>query len=181
MAFMSKKRQALSKDDIDDVVTSQAEDDSAWEEPIYVKRAVDEAFSLPADLAARASFLARIHRARVEEWLTRVVQERVELEEASFAEAKRALMKADKAALDIRVPYRDSLLGKKLARSQSPEDYALVFAQQRPHEIAEHLGFRVMEHYLLKVRSAAGLDKELIEKAAENLNRALEIKRGYER
>jgi hypothetical protein len=181
MAFMSKKRQALSKDDIDDVVTSQAEDDSAWEEPIYVKKAVDEAFSLPADLAARASFLARIHRARVEEWLTRVVQERVELEEASFAEAKRALMRADKAALDIRVPYRDSLLGKKLASAHSPEDYALVFARQRPTEIADHLGFRVMEHYLLKVRSAAGLDKELIEKAAENLNRALEIKRGDER
>jgi len=74
MAFISKERQALSKDDIDDVVTSQAEDDSAWEEPIYIKRAVDEAF-----------------------------------------------------------------------------------------------------------RSAAGLDKELIEKAVENLNRALEIKRGYER
>jgi hypothetical protein len=181
MASMSKKRQALSRDEIDDVVISQAEDDSAWEEPVYVKRVVDEAFSLPVDLAARASFLARIHRARVEEWLTRVVQERVELEEASFAEAKRALMRADKAALDIRVPYRDSLLGKKLASAHSPEDYALVFARQRPTEIADHLGFKVMEHYLLKVRAATGIEKKFIDKAVENLNRALEIKRGYER
>ncbi|MFL6259879.1 MAG: hypothetical protein ACJ76Y_09230 [Thermoanaerobaculia bacterium] len=177
---MSKKRQALSTDEIDDIVTRQAEDDSAWEEPVHVKRSVDEAFSLPAGLAARASFLARLHRAGVEEWLTRVVQERVELEEASFAEAKRALMKSDKAALDVRVPSRDSLLRKKLSRAHSQEDYALVFAQQKPTEIADHLGFRVMEHYLLKVRSATGVDKELIDKAVENLNRALEIKRGHE-
>jgi hypothetical protein len=93
---MSKKRQALSRDEIDDIVTSQTEDDSAWEEAVLVKRAADEEFSLPANLAARASFLARLHHSRVEEWLAKVVQERIELEEASFAEAKRALMKADK-------------------------------------------------------------------------------------
>jgi hypothetical protein len=36
--------------------------------------------------------LAQVHRASgVEEWLTRVIRERVELEEVAFAEAKRDL------------------------------------------------------------------------------------------
>jgi len=37
-------------------------------------------------------FLAQVHRASgVEEWLTRVIRERIELEEVAFAEAKRDL------------------------------------------------------------------------------------------
>jgi hypothetical protein len=45
-----------------------------------------------ADLAARAAFLAQVHRASgVEEWLTRVIRERIELEEVAFAAAKRDL------------------------------------------------------------------------------------------
>ena len=44
---------------------------------------------IPAVLAARASFLAQVHRASgLEEWLTRVMRERIELEEEAFAEAK---------------------------------------------------------------------------------------------
>jgi hypothetical protein len=102
MALMTKRQQKLSEEEIDEIVIGHADDDSAWEEPIHVQRPGSEAFSLPADLVARASFLARLHRAKVEEWLTKVVQERVELEEASFVEAKRALMKTDKAALEVR-------------------------------------------------------------------------------
>jgi hypothetical protein len=45
--------------------------------------------SLPGDLAARAAFLAQLHRTKsVEEWLTRVIEERVELEEAVFVGIK---------------------------------------------------------------------------------------------
>jgi hypothetical protein len=48
--------------------------------------------SLPGDLAARASFLARLHRkASVEQWLTHIIQERIELEEAVFSAAKQDL------------------------------------------------------------------------------------------
>jgi hypothetical protein len=48
--------------------------------------------AIPAELAARASFQAQVHRASgVEEWLTRVIRERIELEEEAFAEAKRDL------------------------------------------------------------------------------------------
>jgi hypothetical protein len=48
--------------------------------------------SIPPELAARAAFLAKLHRkSNVEEWLTRVIQERIELEEAAFVGAKQEL------------------------------------------------------------------------------------------
>jgi hypothetical protein len=81
----------LSQEEIDKIVVAQAADDSAWEEPIYVRRK-SGSFSIPAELAARVAFLARLHRqANTEEWLTHIIQERVELEEAAFVNVKREL------------------------------------------------------------------------------------------
>ena len=56
------RRNRFSEEDIDKIVESQAQDDSAWERPIKVRRAKSAALSLPAELAARAAFLARLHR-----------------------------------------------------------------------------------------------------------------------
>jgi hypothetical protein len=85
-------RKKLSAEEIDQIVVSQADDDAAWEEPTQVRQAKPASLSLPADLAARAAFLARVHRAAgVEEWLMRVIRERIELEEVAFLEAKRDL------------------------------------------------------------------------------------------
>jgi hypothetical protein len=72
---------------------SGAQPIKAWRklgfEMIRVKRTEPASLSLPAGLAARAVFLARLHRTQsVEEWLRRVIQERVELEEAAFAGIK---------------------------------------------------------------------------------------------
>lgn len=103
---MSKRQQKLSEEEIDEIVIAQADDDTAWEEPIQVRKSVSESYSLPADLAARAAFLAQLHRARIEEWLALVIQERVELEEGAFAEAKRALAKDSRAALTVKVPSK---------------------------------------------------------------------------
>ncbi|MBM3335062.1 hypothetical protein FJY63_10420 [Candidatus Sumerlaeota bacterium] len=81
--------------EIDRIVTAQANDDSPWEKPVRVRRRQRASLSLPDDLAARASFLARLHRkARVEQWLTHIIQERIELEEAAFAGAKHDLATA---------------------------------------------------------------------------------------
>jgi len=92
---MSRKVKAgrrLSEHEIDAVVTAQASDDSAWEKAVRVRRAKPTSLSIPASLAARAAFLARLHRrASVEEWLTHIIQERVELEEAAFVGAKQDL------------------------------------------------------------------------------------------
>ena len=47
---------------------------------------------LPAELAARARFFARLHRqASVDDWLRHVIQERMDLEEAAFTGLKREL------------------------------------------------------------------------------------------
>jgi len=96
MAVMNSKkkhrRNRFSEEEIDKTVESQAKDDSAWERPVKVRRAKSTALSLPSELAARAAFLARLHREKnVEEWLSRIIKERVELEEVAFSEAKRAM------------------------------------------------------------------------------------------
>ena len=85
------KTAILDQEAIDRLVISQS-DDSAWEAPIRVKRSKPASLSLPGELAARAAFLARLHReAGVDKWVERVVRERVELEELAFTEAKKRL------------------------------------------------------------------------------------------
>jgi hypothetical protein len=92
MSTRGKTRKNLSEKDIDQMVVAQANDESAWEKPIRVRRTKGASLSIPADLAVRAAFLARLHRkANVEEWLTHIIQERVELEEAAFVGAKHDL------------------------------------------------------------------------------------------
>jgi len=92
MSTKGTVRKDLSEEDIDQIVVAQANDDSAWEKPIQVRGAKPTSLSIPAELAARAAFLARLHReAGVEEWLTRIIRERIELEQAAFLEVKREL------------------------------------------------------------------------------------------
>lgn len=83
---------SLSEEEIDKMVVAQANNNSAWEKPIRVRRTKSASLSIPAKLAARAAFLARLHRkASVEEWLTHIIQERIELEEAAFVGVKHDL------------------------------------------------------------------------------------------
>jgi hypothetical protein len=95
MANMTKKRLAgrPDKEEIDRIVTDQADDQSAWEEPVHVKKKAKTAsLTIPSDLAARAAFLARLHGASApDEWVARIIRERVELEEVALGEAKRDL------------------------------------------------------------------------------------------
>lgn len=91
---MSKKPGKLSEEEIDRQVIAHADDDSAWGRPIRVQKSKSSAVSLPAELASRAAFFARLHReASVEEWLKRIIEERINIEEAVFAETKRDLVK----------------------------------------------------------------------------------------
>ena len=83
-------KRKLSEEEIDKIVVEQAHNDSAWEEPIHVRKTEPTSLSVPADLAARAAFVARLHREPgIEKWLTRIIRERIELEEVAFIEAKR--------------------------------------------------------------------------------------------
>jgi len=86
---MKKK---LSEEEIDNIVVGQANKDSAWEMPIHVRKTKSASLSIPADLAGRADFLARRHRETgIEEWLMRIIRERIEIEEVAFNEAKREI------------------------------------------------------------------------------------------
>ena len=92
MSMRDRTEEKLSEREIDRIVVAQADDDSAWEKPVSVHRTEPAFLSIPADLAARAAFLAQLHRTEsVEKWLAHVIQERVELEEAAFIEMKQAL------------------------------------------------------------------------------------------
>lgn len=85
-------QEPLAEVDIDRIVVAQASDETAWEAPVHGRRTTPAAVTIPAELAARAAFLAQVHRqASVEDWLTRIIRERVELEEAAFVGAKRDL------------------------------------------------------------------------------------------
>jgi len=88
----SKRVESLSEEQIDEIVIAQAEDDEAWEEPIQVQRIVPTTMPVPPELASRAAFFARLHQElSVEDWLRRIIQERIDFEEAAFAELKRAI------------------------------------------------------------------------------------------
>jgi len=94
MASMTTRKPAkrLTEEEIDRVVTTQADNDSAWEKPVRVKKPKMSSLSIPADLAARAAFLARLHRSSgLDEWVAHILRERIQLEEAAFSEAKRGL------------------------------------------------------------------------------------------
>ena len=81
-----------SEQEIDDVVISQADDDTAWEEPVKVHANRLERLSLSSALAGRAAFFARLHHeAGVEAWPERIIEERLDLEEAAFVGLKREL------------------------------------------------------------------------------------------
>jgi hypothetical protein len=92
MSMTRQSSKKLTEEDIDQMVMAQADDDSAWDDPVVVRRAKPAALSIPAELAARAAFLARLHRkTSAEEWLKLIIQERIELEEAAFVGIKREL------------------------------------------------------------------------------------------
>jgi len=87
-----RSRRKPAQDQVDRFVIAHADDDSAWGKAIVVRRPKSKFLSIPADLAARAAFLAKLHREkRVDKWIERIVRERVEIEESAFAAAKKTL------------------------------------------------------------------------------------------
>jgi hypothetical protein len=92
MTSKKKKAKKLAEEEIDVIVEAQAADDSAWGSRIQVRKKKAASVSIPAELAARVAFLAQLHRERnAEDWLARIIKERVELEEVAFLEAKREM------------------------------------------------------------------------------------------
>jgi hypothetical protein len=58
-----------------------------------VRKSKQTSLSLPTVLATSAAFFARLHReANLEDWLNRIIWERLDIEEAAFAGFKRELV-----------------------------------------------------------------------------------------
>lgn len=96
MSAKQTKNKKLTEREIDETVIAHANDDSAWGKPIRVRRKRNTTISIPSELATRAEILARLHRQpNAKYWITRVIQERVELEEAAYTGAKRELLKGN--------------------------------------------------------------------------------------
>jgi hypothetical protein len=86
------KPHVLSQKAIDEQVIAQANVASAWEPPVRTRRKRRTSIHLPAELAAQAAFFARLHHEpNLKDWLAKVVQERLDLEEAALAGLKRQL------------------------------------------------------------------------------------------
>lgn len=87
-----KTKKNPTEKEIDRLVIAQADDNSAWDKPIRIRKTKPASLSIPPKLAARAAFLAQIHRTKnMEEWLRQVIEERIELEEAAFVGVKQDL------------------------------------------------------------------------------------------
>ena len=85
-------KKAVAEEEIDQMVESVADDDEAWDEPVQVSAKQPASLSLPTNLAARAAFLAKLHRERdMRAWLKKIITERIELEESAFLEFKKTL------------------------------------------------------------------------------------------
>lgn len=90
---MITKRKKLSEEEVDMAVIAETEDNSAWEKPVKVKKSKSASFMLPAVLTARAAFLAGLHHEpSLENWLKRIIQERIDIEEAAFTGLKKELL-----------------------------------------------------------------------------------------
>ena len=90
---MKAKRKVMSEEEIDRIVTAQADDETAWEKPVKVRRSKSTSVSIPAALATKAAFFARLHReANLDNWLKRIIQERLDIEEAAFTGSKKDLL-----------------------------------------------------------------------------------------
>jgi hypothetical protein len=93
MGDMRTRGKKLSEKEIDQIVILQANHDDAWEDAVKVTKQKAAALSLPAILASRAAFFARLHReASLEDWIKRIIRERLDIEEAAFAGCKKELI-----------------------------------------------------------------------------------------
>ncbi len=92
---MKNKKKVMTGEEIDEMVIAHTDDETAWEPPVQVKRSRTASVSFPSSVAERAAFFARIHREKsLESWIKRVVQERLDIEEAAFTGFKKELMAA---------------------------------------------------------------------------------------
>ena len=92
MVDKRRHRHRLTNAETDSLVAAQANNDSAWTAPIRVRRGKSVQLRLPGAMAARISFLSRLHHAKnPSDWVENVLRERLDFEESALGELKQAL------------------------------------------------------------------------------------------
>jgi len=73
------KMKKISEEEIDKIVVSQTDDNSAWEKPIHVHRTNPVSLPVPAELVAHTAFLALLHRRKrvLRDGLCLIIKERL--------------------------------------------------------------------------------------------------------
>ena len=66
------KREKPTGEETDRIVVAQADDDSAWEKPVRVRRTKPTTVTIPAELAARVAFLALLVVASAKSYTVRL-------------------------------------------------------------------------------------------------------------
>ena len=87
---MKTQRNKQMEEEIDAIVIAHADDEEAWDLPVNVSKKKTTSVSLPAALAERAFFFSRVHKEKnTGNWIARIIQERLDMEEAAFTGLKR--------------------------------------------------------------------------------------------
>jgi len=90
MANMKKRK--LTEQEIDEIVISEADDISKWEEPISVKPSGEASIRLSPDTIRKAKYFARLHKYRgYQPWLKRIIEDRIRTEEEILKDLKQML------------------------------------------------------------------------------------------
>jgi hypothetical protein len=90
MANMRKRK--LTEQEIDEIVVSEANDSTKWEEPISVKPSGAALIRLSSDMIEKARYLAKLHNYHsYQTWLKRVIEDRIKTEEELLKELKQEL------------------------------------------------------------------------------------------
>ena len=75
--------EGLPPEAIDDLIVAQSEHDSAWDKPVGVAAKRWRIVRVPQKLGARAAAIAtRNHERSIDDWIRRIIRERIEAEEA---------------------------------------------------------------------------------------------------
>lgn len=86
------KKRELAEQEIDEIVTSEANDISKWEEPISVKPSGAASIRLSPDTIRKAKYFAKLHKYRgYQTWLKRVIEDRIRTEEEILKDLKQTL------------------------------------------------------------------------------------------
>ena len=91
------KKRKFTEEEVDEIVTKEADDFTKWEEPILVKPAGATSIRLSPETIKKAKYLAKIHKFRgYQTWLKQIIEERIRIEEGILTELRQGFKKSSR-------------------------------------------------------------------------------------